>query len=114
MLKISLNEETISTILGVLVLVIVVSLIINYFKTDQKKNQITDQAAQTVNAEALQNELTDELNTKTKYIVKPGDTLERIAIEIYNNKYRWPEIAKTNHLWNADYIQAGQLLDIPD
>lgn len=53
----------------------------------------------------------------TTYVVKKGDTLEKIAgrPEVYNNKKRWYKIYEANKdaIKNPDRIKPGQVLKIP-
>jgi LysM domain len=48
-----------------------------------------------------------------KYVVVKGDTLSRIALAVYGDGKRWPEIAAANHLADPDKISIGQSLIIP-
>ncbi|HWO40284.1 MAG TPA: ABC transporter substrate-binding protein [Candidatus Eisenbacteria bacterium] len=49
------------------------------------------------------------------YIVKPGDTLSRIAQRFYNSVYKWEKIYEANRdvVKNPHYIYVGQKLLIP-
>jgi len=47
------------------------------------------------------------------YTVKAGDTLWDIAVTIYNDGYRWTEIATLNNLANPDLIHSGNVLTLP-
>lgn len=49
-----------------------------------------------------------------RYIVRPGDTLSKIAQTHLGKASRWPEIAARNNLSNPDLIKPGQALDIPE
>jgi nucleoid-associated protein YgaU len=51
--------------------------------------------------------------TESKYTVKQGDYLWKIALEAYGDGYQWVTIAKTNNLSNPDIIYAGTVLQIP-
>jgi len=48
-----------------------------------------------------------------RYIVKPGDSLSKIALEVYGDLNAWPTIAKANNLPNAEAIEVGMILIIP-
>lgn len=50
------------------------------------------------------------------YIVKPGDTLARIAEQFYNNGLRWDKIYEANkdQVKNPNYIFIGMKLAIPE
>ena len=49
------------------------------------------------------------------YEVKPGDSLSKIALEVYGNASRWPEIfdANRDQVKQANLIRPGQKLRIP-
>ena len=55
--------------------------------------------------------------TMTTYVVKKGDTLEKIAArpDVYNNKNKWHKIYEANKdiIKNPDRIKPGQVLKIP-
>jgi nucleoid-associated protein YgaU len=50
-----------------------------------------------------------------KYVVKAGDTLSKIAQEVYGDGNRWREIFEANkeQIENPSLIRAGWELDIP-
>ena len=50
-----------------------------------------------------------------KYVVKPGDTLSKIAQEFYGDTNRWREIYEANRdqIENPNLIRAGWELAIP-
>ncbi|MFP4344630.1 MAG: LysM peptidoglycan-binding domain-containing protein [Anaerolineales bacterium] len=49
------------------------------------------------------------------YVVKPGDSLSKIAKELYDDAHRWPEIYEANRdkIDNPNLIRPGQELVIP-
>ena len=49
------------------------------------------------------------------YVVKPGDSLSKIAKELYDDAQRWPEIYEANRdkIDNPNLIHPGQELVIP-
>ncbi len=47
------------------------------------------------------------------YVVEHGDNLWDIAVRAYADGYKWPEIAKANHLANPGLIFSGNVLIIP-
>ena len=47
------------------------------------------------------------------YIVQPGDSLSKIARQIYNDPAKYPLIQKANNLVNPSQIRVGQVLVIP-
>ncbi len=50
----------------------------------------------------------------TKYKVRPGDTLGKIAAKFYGDPKRFPLIVAANSIANPDKLSAGQELSIPD
>lgn len=95
-----LNESTISMLLGTIVIVAVGVLLVNYFR----EKGITIPGQRTEETETLE---------KT-HTVAQGETLWAIAEKYYGSGYNWVDIAKENNLANADVIEVGQSLTIPD
>ena len=52
-------------------------------------------------------------STPETYTVGNGESLWEIAVKVYNNGYKWLEIAKLNGLQNPDVIHAGNVLNLP-
>jgi sulfite exporter TauE/SafE/copper chaperone CopZ len=48
------------------------------------------------------------------YIVRPGDTLARIAAKLYGDRKRWPDIASANPGMSPRRLHAGQRLKLPE
>jgi nucleoid-associated protein YgaU len=48
------------------------------------------------------------------YTVQSGDTLTRIARQVYGNASFWKKIVDANNISNPDLIFLNQLLFIPD
>jgi nucleoid-associated protein YgaU len=95
--KIKLNEETISMVLGAIVIVIVGILIVNYFK-DKSGGTIPGASTQ-VGA--------------NEHVVVKGETLWSIAENSYGSGYNWVDIKSANKL-KLDTVEVGQKLTIPD
>ncbi|HYK09015.1 MAG TPA: LysM peptidoglycan-binding domain-containing protein [Candidatus Eisenbacteria bacterium] len=51
---------------------------------------------------------------KTYYVVKPNDSLWSIAETVYNDSYRWTEIAEMNNIQNPSTIFSGDKLLLPN
>lgn len=49
----------------------------------------------------------------SEYTVQQGDSLWKIADEVYGDPYRWVDIAKANDLANPDVIHAGNVFTLP-
>ena len=118
-----LNEDTISTLLGAIVVVVIGLLVFNYFRSLNPQGQITDQAALEDDGQTAtpgQVKLVEEEDGQmvpeglpTTYTVKQGDHLWSIAESFYNSGYNWTDIASVNHLDNPSQIEVGQELTIP-
>lgn len=116
--QVRLNEDTISMILGSVVLVVVGVLVYNYF-TSLNKGQITEESLQEVAPTPGKVEIVEEGGKKfakglpTTYTVQKGDNLWKISENYYSSGYNWVDIAKENGLKNANAIEVGQELVIP-
>lgn len=97
------NESTVSIFLGALVLFSVIFLTVNYFKN---RNTGT-----TVPAKQTETSVPQKGN---EYTVAKGDTLWNIAEKAYGSGYNWVDIAEENGITNADSIEEGQVLSIPE
>lgn len=106
--KFKLNESTISMVLGILVVFVVGTLVINYFR-NIKKVRVEEKK------EAVVEETTgiklEEL--PTVYTVKEGDNLWKIAENVFGSGYNWVDIANENKLANPNVLAVNQQLTIP-
>ncbi len=109
--KLEVNESTISTIMGSLVLVVVGMLMFNYFKSSNGLGMANPSESVNENAGTIGDISATQVS---KYTVTEGDTLWKIAEKEYNNGYAWVEIAKANNLSNPNVIEKGSELDIPN
>lgn len=100
--KLKLNEESISMVLGALVVVIVGILVVNYFK---------DRRSQTL-PEALSTQQETSQVGKSHTVVK-GETLWSIAQDVYGSGYNWTDIYNANGL-KTEQIEVGQVLTLPN
>ena len=83
--------------LGIVVIVITGTLIVNFFK-DKKGETLPD--------------LSTQVNSK-EYTVNKGDTLWSISESTYGSGYNWTDIYKANGL-STEKIEVGQKLTLPD
>lgn len=96
-----LNESTISTILGGIVILVLGIFVVNYFKKLPSSNQLPP---------ALTTENTQGLVTTHK--VAKGESLSKIALKYYKSG-NWEKIAQANNITNPNIIEIGQELKIP-
>lgn len=115
-----LKEDTISTMLGAIVVIVIGLLVFNYFRTLNPQGEISQQAAiEETKTTPGQLKLVEEggqlvpEGLPTTYTVKAGDHLWSIAESFYNSGYNWVDIASANQLDNPDQISADQKLIIP-
>ncbi len=52
-------------------------------------------------------------HTEEKYVVKEGDTLATIALQVYGDLNAWVRIAQANNITNPDEVEPGMILIIP-
>lgn len=121
---VKLNEDTISTILGAVVLVVIGALIFNYFNSSRPP-QISDTGVTITPTPISQDQTPEDVKLveeegkmvpaglPTTYKVQQGDHLWSIAEKFYKSGYNWVDIASANKIKNGNLIAAGQELTIP-
>lgn len=102
------NEGLVSTVMGGVVVLVMTTMIFNYFKTLNKGGQIDEKSA----AQEIK-ETTASKDLPTTYKVVKGDDLWHISERFYNSGYNYVDIAKENKLKDANAIEVGQELAIP-
>jgi len=100
-------DSYVSLALGLAVVLVVGMIAFNYFKAKM-------QPVKTAEEQKQEQTQTTKTSLPTTYTVKDGDTLWSIAESYYSSGYNWVDIQKANSLVNADVIDAGQTLTIPD
>jgi nucleoid-associated protein YgaU len=120
-----LNENTISTVLGAVVLVVIGALIFNYFNTNRPPQISDDGLSTSPTPVASQNQKPEDVKLveesgkmvpeglPASYTVQKGDHLWSIAEKFYKSGYNFIDIAKANNLKNASIVEVGQTLTIP-
>lgn len=103
-----IKENYQSIILGALVILVGLSTLAKV----SSKQQPGEAAADKKEIKEVK-EVTKSPNETTKYTVKKGDTIWKIAELKYDSGYAWTEIAKANNLKNANMVEAGQTLTLP-
>jgi nucleoid-associated protein YgaU len=105
-----INETTISTIMGGVVVFIVAILMFNYFKSINTSNEgVITETAKVI--EVTEGEKPEHL--PDTYIVETGDDLWSIAEKFYKSGYNFMDIADANSITDANYIEIGQELIVP-
>lgn len=91
-------------VLGVLVIVVSGILVLNYFKNTKGINlfKTGEKGAST------------EATVKGEHTVAKGESLWKIAQSYYGDGYKWVEVAKANNISDANAIEVGQKLTLPD
>lgn len=104
-----LNENTISTVMGAIVVVVIAGLIFNYFRTTNLKlwqgTLLSEQEAATT--------LKGDDKLIATYKVVKGDDLWHIAEKFYRSGYNYVDIMNENKITGKGVIVAGQELRIP-
>lgn len=101
---IKLNEPTISTILGAIVLLAAVVLLFNYFRAKPQTGTITSTSTS----------IEESAKPGGKHTVVAGEHLWGIAEKYYQSGYNWVDIAQANNLANANVISEGMELTMPE
>lgn len=103
-----INESLISSVMGGVVVVVMMVMIFNYFKSVNKTGTISEESAAKVTEET---EVSEDL--PTTYKVKKGDDLWHIAEKFYNSGYNYVDIIKENKLGENGEISEGMELRLP-
>ena len=104
--KIKLNEQNISMGLGLIVVLLVVGLLYNYFKSVNKPGETSSTSTAQIEEPVAGNE----------YTVVMGDSLWTIAKAAYGSGYNWVDIFAANKAVlesNPDLLYIGTKLTLP-
>jgi len=104
------TEEIVSMFLGLVIVVVVGSLIFNYFQKSKGTVDIPGSTDIKLTDNAV--EKLSENGEKIYQVIK-GDNLWEIAVKEYGDGYQWTKIAAANNLKNASVISVGQKIVIP-
>src|SRR3990167_4327707 len=110
--SLKMNEATVSTILGGIVVVVVGVLIFNYFRSMNKGS-----ISQVAPVEVSPNEEVSHQETKDlpiTYKVAKGDNLWKISEKYYGSGYNYVDIIKENNLKSPSVLAIGTELTIPN
>lgn len=116
--KVKDQESTISTILGVLVVIVVGYLLFRYFKgtpafpppTSEKTESVTPTQSPEAAATVPQR---SPVSLPTTYKVVKNDSLWKISERYYGTGFNWKAISNENNLKNPSILFIGQELKIP-
>lgn len=110
-----MNEDTISTLMGIVVIMVIAGLIFGYFKNANLKTWQGMLLEQQTPATAT--ETKDEGEEPEKYLatytVVKGDDLWHISERFYKSGYNYVDIIKENKIGKTGVIKAGMELRIP-
>ncbi|MDP3998958.1 MAG: LysM peptidoglycan-binding domain-containing protein, partial [bacterium] len=106
-----LSENSLSLGLGILVVVVIGALILNYIgsRSPQKGEEIV--SGEQTTEEQNQN---TETSLPTKHKVTQGEDLWKISERYYKSGYNWVDIAQANNLANPDLLSVDMELTIPN
>ncbi len=98
-------DSFVSLILGLAVVFVVGTLVYNY---------ATKRVPQMQKAAEEKKLAQEQMTLPATHTVAAGETLWSIAETYYKSGYNWVDIQKANNLGNANLIEAGQTLTIPE
>ncbi len=93
-------------LLGAIVILVVGVLVVNYFRGLETGTTLP--RGQQVEGPTITRD------GQTIHVVQIGDSLWEVAERYYDSGYNWVDIAEENNLLNANQIEVGQELVIPD
>ncbi len=105
--KFKFTESYTSLMLGAIVVLVAGILFISF----ARGNRIMQTSSTKEEPKMQQN--SQDSNTSSTYTIKPGDDLWSISENVYQDGYKWIEIAKVNKLANPGLIHSGNKLMIP-
>jgi nucleoid-associated protein YgaU len=108
-----MNENTISTLMGGMVIIVIAGLIFNYFRTANLKTWqgILLNEQETASTEMKDDSLNDKI--MATYKVVKGDDLWHISEKYYKSGYNYVDIMQENNLTGKGVIVADMELRIP-
>jgi len=106
-----MNENTISTAMGGVVVLVIAGLIFNYFRTTNLKTW--QGLLNSDNGSSTTSEEKTEDSALATYKVVKGDDLWHIAEKYYKSGYNYVDIIKENKLKSTGLIEPGMELVIP-
>ena len=109
-----MNENSISTLMGGVVVLVIAGMVFNYFRTTNLKTWQGLLLNQNEAATSTKDNVNKNDKGLTTYKVKKGDDLWHISENFYKSGYNYVDIMKTNKIAANGVIVEGQELVIPD
>ncbi len=110
-------EEIVSMILGLMVVVVVIGLVVNFVQKRRGSIDIpginTFENLSLADSEEDKN-IEESTADSADYVVAMGDSLWKIAETKLGSGYLWKDIASLNNITNPGYIEVGQTLALPE
>ena len=111
----NIKQKPSNFVIGLIVLVIlVISIILSIPKSTQDITNINKKSALTKIKELFSGKKEDDIVEPNMYVVKEGDHLWKISEDAYGSGYNAYDIAKANNLNDANLIEVGQDLILPE
>lgn len=114
--KIKLNEDTISSILGVIAVILVVYLLWGYFKNINREKVTSTNTEATASAEMVTDiNKIDQSSLPADYEIKAGDSLWNISEKVYGTGYNWSKVYEANKdaIANPNVLLVGTKITLP-
>lgn len=111
----SIKEKPSNFIIGLIVLIIIIiTITLSFPKSSPTTPDLSKKSALTKIKELFTGKGEDVVVEPNVYIVKQGDHLWKISEEAYSSGYNAYDIAKANNLSDANLIEIGQELILPE
>lgn len=107
------NQSYLSLVLGLLIVLVVGVLVFNYIKKAQLNLGPAQQTTDTQDSSSQPAKDVEASSLPGKYTVKKDDTLYNIALAYYKDGFKFDQIAEVNKLADPNFIEVGQVLEIP-
>ncbi len=115
--NLKLNEANVSMLLGIVVVVIVAGLLINYFRSVNKSPETSSSNTNLPSDQIATNGATPKLeNLPSEYTVKKGDSLWSVAEAVYGSGYNWVDVYSANAKVmgkNPNALNEGMKITLP-
>ena len=111
----TIKQKPSNFIIGLIVLVIlVISIILAIPKNTQDTTNVNKKSALTKIKELFSGKKEEDIVEPNIYVVKEGDHLWKISEDAYGSGYNAYDISKANNLNDANLIEVGQELILPE